>query len=498
MAHHQELTRLATGYASDGVHTTLDDLRTLAAAYIARRNTSILDAAAVGLAFDAIMSQPTFDISEITPEMASAWELAYPNVPIESLAGRSTEGLAGAISGWKGKLFEVEIEQRLNAGEWVGDLHLEAGQRAQIAASATQPGWDIQIIDEDGAVADAIQLKATESVSYVHEALDRYPDTPILATHEVASRLADNPSIMDSGIHNDALTSSVSDHVSDASSDALSDALIGAMPLSIIAITEGSKVWSGKKTVDQALASGGDRVAKGVVAGAVAATVSVVATPLVGTIAGFIARLALNDESPRNVVPAKNDYRPNIAQLQDSAGRFRDYVKSFEDRYPCEIKQARKSKPASLADEEELISLVDQPTRLTILRGAIPLSEWIREIITLDPRGMSTEALDQHIDDLRQVRASGMIDTAIPAKGFLEVIGRVFNSDHRQLRGGLDEAIKGAQLYKKSRTNRLTPAESEESQLLDVSPMERTSARYEREATKRIEKRLQERRRRNT
>ena len=490
MAHHQELTRLATGYASEGVPATLDDLRTLAAAYIARRNTSILDAAAVGLAFDAIMSQPTFDISEITPEMASAWELAYPNVPIESLAGRSTEGLAGAISGWKGKLFEVEVEQRLNAGEWVGDLHLEAGQRAQIATSATQPGWDIQIIEEDGAVADAIQLKATESVSYVHEALDRYPDTPILATHEVASRLADNPSIIDSGIHNDALTSSVSDHVSDASSDAMSDGFMGAMPLSIIAMTEASKVWSGKKTVDQALASGGDRVAKGVMAGAVAAAVSVVATPLVGAIAGFITRLVVVSGSPK---PGRTDcpsLPPDMDRLRASASGLNETVKGLEHFYPCPPRLEKPKRPEQLSDEEELLSLVDRPTRLAIERGSMPLDLWIDLMIKKETSGLPETELQRHLMDLRQIQAGGMIETAFRDVGFAERMGGVLAGGGKvRLERSLQDAIQIAELQLKKFAGTFTQDDADRTEFLKMTTWERAGVKADKRIADRLKKR---------
>ena len=91
----------------------------------------------------------------------------------------------GFLSAWKGKYFEVLVRDELNAGEWVGDIHLEPGQTALLAESAIQPGWDLQIINSDGSVAQELQLKATESLSYVKEALERYPDIGVLTTDEV-------------------------------------------------------------------------------------------------------------------------------------------------------------------------------------------------------------------------------------------------------------------------------------------------------------------------
>ena len=40
-------------------------------------------------------------------------------------------------------------------------------------------------MNEDGSVAEAIQLKATESIAYVKEALEKYPDIRVATTSEV-------------------------------------------------------------------------------------------------------------------------------------------------------------------------------------------------------------------------------------------------------------------------------------------------------------------------
>jgi hypothetical protein len=43
----------------------------------------------------------------------------------------------------------------------------------------------------DGSVAQELQLKATQSLSYVKEALERYPDIQVLATDDVLENGAD-------------------------------------------------------------------------------------------------------------------------------------------------------------------------------------------------------------------------------------------------------------------------------------------------------------------
>lgn len=475
MDHADTLRALAAQYEREpaGRRAKLNDLRALAGGYIKARGTSIMDAAAIGFAFDVVFSESAFDVSKITPEMASAWEQAYPNVSIESLAGRSTEDLAGAISGWKGKLFEVEVANRLNAGEWVGNLHLEAGQHAQLAASATQPGWDLQILNGDGSVADALQLKATESVRYVHEALERYPDTPILATHEVASKLIDHGTVIDSGLHNDILTESVSEHVADASADAFSDGLIGAMPVSIIVVTEAARVLSGKKTVDAALASGGDRLAKGVLAGAVAAGVSVVATPFVGAIAGFMTRLFLSSEPDVQQAPEKSLVPPDMDRMRNVASRCTDVVHALEPFYPCPARASRPKPNAFLNDRQELLSLVDSTTRLAIVRGSMPLNDWIESMVARDTSSLDEPALTQHLADLQQIQRERWVDKAFPASGFLDQLGRAFAGNHGELTRKLGEAIKLQRLLLKKFSGELSQADVQQIEHLQMTPTER-------------------------
>lgn len=94
-----------------------------------------------------------------------------------------TEDLTGLVSGVKGKLFELELVDQFNHGGLADGLH------AEIAASATQPGYDIRILDAEGHTMDLLQAKATDSVAYVKEALERYPNIDVTTTSEVHSQL---------------------------------------------------------------------------------------------------------------------------------------------------------------------------------------------------------------------------------------------------------------------------------------------------------------------
>jgi hypothetical protein len=64
-----------------------------------------------------------------------------------------------------------------------------SGAVAELAASPTQEGWDVVIKDGHGHVLDQLQLKVTESLSYIKEALAAHPDIDIVTTHEVFQHL---------------------------------------------------------------------------------------------------------------------------------------------------------------------------------------------------------------------------------------------------------------------------------------------------------------------
>lgn len=148
---------------------------------------------------------------DIPNEIQRAYELTYPNVAagrsfIDQVGSLDSEQLVGFASGLKGKLFELQYVDYLNDG------HLPEGFRAALAESATQPGWDIGIYGPDGALKDAIQAKATDSVDYVRDALERYPEIDVVTTSEVHSHLlmqgfADN--VIDGGVSEDALSATV-------------------------------------------------------------------------------------------------------------------------------------------------------------------------------------------------------------------------------------------------------------------------------------------------
>ena len=133
-----------------------------------------------------------------------AYTAAYPDLAnsqsfTEAVAALDADQLQGFLSGVKGKLFELEYVQLLN------DDLLPAGYTAELAVSPNQPGWDIAVEGPDGEVAEVLQAKATDSVSYVKEALETYPEIDVVTTDEVYSQLllsGGGEDLIQSGISN--------------------------------------------------------------------------------------------------------------------------------------------------------------------------------------------------------------------------------------------------------------------------------------------------------
>ena len=111
------------------------------------------------------------------------------------------ESWTGHLSNIKGVLFEQEYVDKLE----------EEGVEVSLFESTTHPDTDIQIF-EDGTVVEELQLKATDSVSYISSTLVENPDIAIVATTEVASGF-ETDMVIDSEISNAALEEVIVDTI---------------------------------------------------------------------------------------------------------------------------------------------------------------------------------------------------------------------------------------------------------------------------------------------
>jgi len=235
--------------------------------YLKANRESLFDLTLTAASAEVFLGQ---DISDLDPRLVEAISVTNPSLSYGRFSALSDDGLQGAVNTAKGKYFEYLVADRLNAGEQVGPVLLPDGYRALLADKLNQPGWDMRIVGPDGATADYLQLKATDSAGYIKEALHRYPDIEILATHEVAR----SGLVLDSGITEDDLRDQVSSAIGvmdDSVTNQFLDYFSPLFPLVAIATWEGYKVSVGKQSLDQfklAIARRGQRIVAANLAGA--------------------------------------------------------------------------------------------------------------------------------------------------------------------------------------------------------------------------------------
>jgi hypothetical protein len=258
-------------------------LRAIESAQRRRRKDELLDLLVVG---GMTLAQALRDPASVPADVQKAFELAYPGLAqsetfSDAVGHMSTDELMGFTSGVKGKLFELELVDHLNSGA------LPDGFHAAMAHSATQPGWDIQITDDQGQISELLQAKATESASYVHEALNRYPDIDVTTTTEVhaqlvAMGLAQN--VHNSGISEAALQAKVDAAAHAANGFDASDLVPSSLGLAVIAL---SVFMNKEMNLREKGAAFGNRSAKAGVSSAVGKIAMVVTqTWWLGLVAG--------------------------------------------------------------------------------------------------------------------------------------------------------------------------------------------------------------------
>lgn len=285
-------------------------------------NEDYVDAAMIGSLSVADVLAGKISESEIPPEVIESYHLQYPNQDgfvegVRSLHG-DPEALRGLISGVKGKLFEIKFLDHLNDGG------LPAGWTAELASSANQPGWDVLIRDADGTIHSEVQLKATQSVEYVREALERYPDFEIGVTHEVYTQLAADPAlapmVFDSGESLGTL-----DHVVSASVDeaAIHFGLLSVEIAVAFAVVQNFLAYrNGRTTLLKALKNVGVRgvlvlIARGAAFGAATATgAPLVAVPVAAGVRILCGRVMRN-------LDRRREFASRIAAMNESISRLR-------------------------------------------------------------------------------------------------------------------------------------------------------------------------------
>ena len=289
---YDELTKLSESYPTQD----RDAIPNLARQYSLRQEREILELAAfaadVGL--DDVLNlglEP-----EANPQFLDAFKLQYPNVSLDSLRDATEERLSGLANGAKGKYFEVLVAEKLNAGESVGGIQLGPGENAGLFESPIHPGSDLYIINDAGEIVEEIQLKATESLGYVKEALEKYPDIPVMVPQELSDAAAIHDNIVSADISDELLEDVGKEQLGELSEDAITDIVeqsaefafdaIPAVSAVVIGLSEGRQVLLGRSTVEESLRRGTVRLGRSSVysvigAGLMAADAGVISIPTV-------------------------------------------------------------------------------------------------------------------------------------------------------------------------------------------------------------------------
>ena len=106
------------------------------------------------------------------------------------------------------KKIAVNVKGIYHELAWVEHYNAtHTGTTANVFEETNHPGADVEIRDSSShEVIAEIQLKAVNTASHVHEALRRFPDTPVYATDETASAMG-SEHVTSSGFSNDTISS---------------------------------------------------------------------------------------------------------------------------------------------------------------------------------------------------------------------------------------------------------------------------------------------------
>ena len=316
---YSELAALADPYLQQDRAAVL----ALAERYRRRNEREILELAAIAsdIGLDDVT---TFGLElEVNPQLQEAFKSQYPNVELDSLVGRSSEELEGFVNGVKGKYFEVLVKDRLNNERVLGELQLETGQEARLAESPTQQGWDLKIVDHQGEIVEQIQLKATESLSYVRQALEKYPDVRVAVPEELDST---SHEILGTGIPDSELEEATEEHIEELSEGAIAYALettaefgVDVIPIGsvlFIGVIEGRRYLMGQATLRESMRRGGKRLGR-------ASAYSGIGTALAATGLGLAAiPVVMGLRVAENRVATQINLGDNLASRTAELGRL--------------------------------------------------------------------------------------------------------------------------------------------------------------------------------
>ena len=206
----------------------------------------------------------------------------------------------GHLGNIKGQYFQELVLDRLNNGETLGELSLQAGQRVELAdkvGQPDQPGFDLFVINPDGSIDEELSLKATTYSKVVNKALRDHPDIRIatlaendsqeemvlqtsIPNAELEEDMADWVTVLNEtpeanlrfDISNSAAGENVRNQVEEITEDTLTNALDNTVEIAldtipfasgvIVIASEGKAVLMGAAQLDDAMKRGAKRLGK--------------------------------------------------------------------------------------------------------------------------------------------------------------------------------------------------------------------------------------------
>ena len=160
------------------------------------------------------------------------------------LSAMGEEQLKGLANNVKGIFHELKYVEEINSQD--------NGIIAELFGNTNHSGSDVILKDSGtGEIIDEVQLKATNSTSYVAEHIEKYTNIKVLSTSEVADRM---DGIESTNISNEEISSSVKnqlEQLTDLNNDSqILDAVATSGLLS--AALHASEILSGKKETTKA------------------------------------------------------------------------------------------------------------------------------------------------------------------------------------------------------------------------------------------------------
>ena len=236
-----------------------DALMELSGDYERRYRREILDLAAI--AAEGVQNFWNLGLEpEADPQVWEAFQLQYPNETIDSLRESIANSAdpEGTINGWergiRGKYFEILVRDELKAGESVGDIKLGPGEDAVLAENPTMKGWDINIVGEDGNSIRKVSLKAVQDFDDVEDALNEYPQYPVMTTGDHEAEAMANEMVSTTGHNREDLIEIVSGQIDEATEGVAEDlaeqgleAAFDSIPFASLPIIAGTEIWNMRK-----------------------------------------------------------------------------------------------------------------------------------------------------------------------------------------------------------------------------------------------------------